>query len=410
MKSTDDCTLLAWGYNEPLLGAPVSEIPFLCCCCRCDYYSHLPSCAYADVPTGGGVLIKGRLQRDLGGHNAGGWPRSLFATSPQDFRFAGDLEPCGIPGHKRPAFAMSQRGLEMSLPIVKDESHDHIVYGLLACSPPFETRQTELVAIPLIRSSVIDAASKDHEDEYVQSPFCLPCKVPVSFSAEAERMSICIRNEDRYRRLWDSVGYLKRPLIFDFGHPLATKKEGSTLRLELMYPSQPLSSVYFTLLRDSCPSNATSCSAFSIWPSGAGSWKPDWWSHHITGPLPPHRVLPGDAHPWDKIIHNSVQYTPNTTIAAAVLNFDPYPLQPKRTSQTRILLVVSFDHSCRVMNLGPDEEVTLRSLMSISSQPELAGFKLHPKHSGIENHERWREASVVYRLPDGIELCLRRWC
>ncbi|KAJ4401742.1 hypothetical protein N0V85_005459 [Neurospora sp. IMI 360204] len=35
MKSTDDCTLLAWGYNEPLLGAPVSEIPFYCRCFRC---------------------------------------------------------------------------------------------------------------------------------------------------------------------------------------------------------------------------------------------------------------------------------------------------------------------------------------------------------------------------------------
>ncbi|EDO64980.2 HET-domain-containing protein [Neurospora crassa] len=430
MKSTDDCTLLAWGYNEPLLGAPVSEIPFLCRCCRFDHYSHLPSRAYPDIPTGprGGVLVKGRLHRDLGGHNHGGRPRSLFATSPQDFRFAGDLKLCGIPEHKRPAFSTSQRGLEMSLPIVKDESHDHIVYGLLACTSLFAPIPTDLlahdsrwakiptslVAIPLIRSSIIDAASKDHEDEYVQSPFCLPCKVPVSFSDKAERMSICIRNEDCYRRLWDSAGYLEgqleRSLIFDFGHPLATKKGGSTLRLELMYPFQPLYSMYFTLLRDSCPYSSKSCAPSYMWPGGASLNNPHWWSYHLARPPFQSRTFTDTGPTWDEIIHKKIQNAPNSTIAAALLSFDPFPQSPKRSEQTRILLVVSSDLSCRVKNWGPSREFTLQTLMDFATQPELAGPKLERKRREVEDHKWWTEARIVYKLVDGMELCLRTWC
>ncbi|KAK3486785.1 uncharacterized protein B0T23DRAFT_325307 [Neurospora hispaniola] len=433
MKSTDDCTLLAWGYNEPLLGAPVSEIPFLCRCCRCDQhksnerqniisssfesrtplppYRHLPSCAYAGVTTDSqdGVLVEAQPLKYLSGHNAGGRPRPLFATSPQDFRLAGGLEPCGIPGHKRPAFSMSQRGLEISLPIVKDESHQHIVYGLLACSPKVKTEESYLVTVPLIRSSVIDAASAGHDDEYVQSPFCLPCKVPVSFSAKAERMSICIRDQDRYRRLWDSVGYLERPLIFDFGHSLATKKEGSTLRLELMYPSQPLCSMYFTLLRNSCPYNSKSCAPSYMWPGGASLNSPGWWSYHLARPPPGSCVLPDVGHPWDKNIQKKVQYAPDTTIAAAVLNFDPFSLNPIRPYQTRILLVVSFEFSCRLKKLGPDEVVTLQTLMTVATKPELAGPKLEFKRREVEDHGGWKEGRHVYEMPDGIELCLRTW-
>lgn len=444
MKSTDDCTLLAWGYNEPLLGAPVSEIPFWCRCCRCDQHrqenpgplpdrldfnlglpseplrlgSHLPACAYAGVTSGpqGGVLLQDqfcrdlngrvlrqrRLCRDLNGHDAGGRPRSLFATSPKDFKFAGNLEPCGIPGHQRPTFALSQRGLDITLPIVRDELHPHIVYGLLACSTKVRTKQPSLVALPLIRSSVIDAASKDHDDEYVQSPFCLPCKVPVSFAEKAEKMNICIRPEDRYRRLWDSVGYLERSLIFDFGHPLATKRGGGTLRLELMYPPQPLCSMYFTLLRHSCPLPRVPCAPFH-------TLEENWWWCHLTRPLPRFRVLPATGHPWDENIHNKVQYTPDTTIAAVVLNFDPFPAYAESPNQTRMLLVVSSDLSCRVRKLGPDKVITLQTLMTIAHKPELAGPKLKFESRESEECEWWKEAHVVCKLPDGIELCLRTW-
>ncbi|KAL0468091.1 heterokaryon incompatibility protein domain-containing protein [Neurospora intermedia] len=400
MRSTDDCTLLAWGYNEPLLGAPISEFPIQCRCCRCDQYHrdhnltpsvqdpHLPSCAYADVTTGcrGGVLVGGHLFRDLSGHNAGGQPRSLLAASPRESRFVGSLEPCGIPGHKRPTFAMSQRGLEISLPIIKDESHHHIVYGLLACSPKVKMGGSYLVAVPLIRLSVIDAASAGQDDEYVQSPFCLPCKVPVSFSAEAERMSICIRNEDRCRRLWDSVGYLEGSMVFDFGHPLARKREESTLRLELMYPSQPLCSMYFTLLRDSCPDYSKSSAPFHICPGEANLDNSDWWSYHLTRP------------------------SPHTTIAAAVLNIELCPLHPYRLSKTRILLVVSTDLSCRVRKLAFDKEVDLRTLMTIASQSDLVGPKLESERREVKEFRSGKETRIVYKLLGGIELCLRTWC
>ncbi|KAK3490046.1 hypothetical protein B0T13DRAFT_490917 [Neurospora crassa] len=446
IKSTDDCTLLAWGYNEPLLGAPVSEIPFLCHCCLCGTYPryndrissdqtwppffevfdylhlrvatlhdnpHLPSCAYADVTTGlrGVELVGGQLFRTVSGHNSGGRPRSLLAASPRDFRFAGRPEPCGIPGHRRPTFAMSQRGLEISLPIVKDELHQHIVYGLLACSSKVERGESYLVAVPLIRSSVIDAASAGHDDEYVQSPFCLPCKIPVYFSEKAVRTSICIRNEDRYCRLWDSAGYSpERSLIFDFGYPLATKKKGSTLRLELMYPSQPLYSMYFTLLRDSCPHNSESCPPSYTWPGGASLNNSDWWSYHLNRPPFPPYLPQGLDHPWDNFINKKVQITPDTTIAAAVLNFDPYGLHHDRPSQTRILLVVSTDFSCRVRKLAFDKEVNLRTLMTIAPQPELAGPKLEFERREVKDFGIWKEVRVFYKLPDGIEMCLRTWC
>lgn len=429
MKSTDDCTLLAWGYNYPLLGAPVSQIPFFCDCCTCDTYhgersrspsptsdfpirsrpmplpvTHLSSCAYADVghrPLGG-ALARRQLYRDVNGHTAGGRPRSLFATSPHDFRFAGNLESCGIRGHKRPTFAMSQRGLEITLPIVKDESHQHIVYGLLACTPKSKTKQTSLVAIPLIRASVIDAASEDYDDEYVQSPFCLPCKVPLSFAERAERMSICIRHEDRYRRLWDSAGYSERSLIFDFGHPLATKKDDSALRVELMYPSQPLCSIYFNLFRHSCPVNLIPCAPVD-------TLKPSWWMYHVPRPPPRLRLRPTSRHPWDENVHKKVVYAPDTTVAAVVLNFDPFPREPDVSRQTRILLVVSSDLSCRVRKLEPDKEVTLRNLMTIAQRPDLAGPKLQFNWPEKKEYEWWKEARVDCQLPDGIELCLRTW-
>lgn len=447
MKSTDDCTLLAWGYNEPLHGAPISEIPFYCRCCRCDDHhqnnprrsapdrppgfdlgippeprhvrSHFPSCAYADVTSGpqGGVLIQHRLCRDLNGHNFGGRPRPLFATSPKDFKFAGNLEPCGIPGHKRPTFSLGQRGLDITLPIVKDDLHEHIAYGLLACRTKLRTKHPTLVALPLIRSSVIDAASKDHEDEYVQSPYCLPCRVPVSFAEKAEMRSICIRPENRYRRLWDSVGYVERSLIFDFGHPFATKKDRSTLQVELMYPSQPMCSMYFTLLRHSCPGDMFPCAPFN-------KLEKDWWWCHLTRPPSRSRALRSTGHPWDEKIHNKVQYTPDTTIAAMVLNFDPDPLYIARQSQTvlfsvplhaeakgptRLLLVVSSDLSCRARKLGPDNAITLEKLMEVAQNPDMAGPKLKFEEMGDEHHEWWKEALVVCKLPDGIELCLRTW-
>lgn len=434
MKSTDDCTLLAWGYNCPLQGAPVSQIPFRCDCCTCNAppdgdrsrspsptfdfpirsasasvalnVTHLPGCAYADVTSRpqGGVLVEGRLYRDLNGHTVGGRPRPLFATSPSDFRFAGSLAPCSIPGHKRPTFAMSQRGLEINLPIVNDESHQHIIYGLLACNVKSKTKQNNLVAIPLIRASVIDAASADYDDEYVQSPFCLPYKVPVSFAEKAERMSICIRHEDRYRRLWDSAGYSERTLVFDFGHPLATRNEGSTLRLELMYPSQPLCSMYFNLFRHSCPVNSMPCAPLD-------TLKPSWWMYHVPRPPPRFRARPTNGHPWDENIHNKVQYAPDTTIATVVLTFDPFPRQPgvSSGSQTRILLVVSSDLSCRVRKLEPDKQVTLRNVMTIAQKPDLAGPKLEYNWPERKEHAWWNEARVDCQLPDGIELCLRTW-
>ncbi|EGO55850.1 hypothetical protein NEUTE1DRAFT_47420 [Neurospora tetrasperma FGSC 2508] len=298
-------------------------------------YPHYPNCAYTDVTTGprGGLLVGSQLSRDISGHNAGGRPRSLLATSPRDFRFAGSLEPCGIPGHKRPAFAMSQRGLEISLPIFKDESHHHIVYGLLACSPKVKTGGSYLVAVPSIRLSVIDVASAGHDDD-----------------------------------------------------------------------------MYFTLLRDSCPDNSKSGAPFHICPGEANLNNSDWWSYHLTRPSPPSRVLSGAAHPWDKIILKRVQYAPDTTIAAAVLNLDLYPLHPNRPSQRRILLVVSTDLSCRVRKLAFGKEVNLRTLMTIASQPDLVGPKLESERREVKEFRSGKETRIVYKLLDGIELCLRTWC
>ncbi|KAK3400743.1 heterokaryon incompatibility protein-domain-containing protein [Sordaria brevicollis] len=458
MKSTDDCTLLAWGYNEPLHGAPISEIPFYCRCCRCHerdrnvrrttipegldlqevgtlespfepphVRSHIPPCAYADVTSGpqGGVLGGHRLCRDLYGHNFGGRPRPLFAPSPKDFGFAGNLEPCGIPGHRRPTFALGQRGLDITLPVARDDLHEHIVYGLLACSPKLKTKPASLVALPLIRASVIDAASKDRDDEYVQSPYCLPCKVPVSFAEKAQVMSICIRPEDRYRRLWDSVGYLERSLMFDFGHPFATKEDMSTLRIELMYPPQPMCSMYFTLFRHSCPIDMLPCAP-------TNRLEDDWWWCHLPRPPPRSRALRLTGHPWDEKIHNKVQYTPNTTIAAMVLNFNPNPLHAARQIQseqfpnplstanpvpldagarrpTRLLLVVSSDLFCRARKLSPDTAITLEKLMEVAKKPDMASPRLKFEEMGDEHHEWWKEALVVCKLPGGIELCLRTW-
>ncbi|KAK1773812.1 hypothetical protein QBC45DRAFT_66799 [Copromyces sp. CBS 386.78] len=127
---------------------------------------------------------------------------------------------------------------------------------------------------------------------------------------------------------WGSVGYVERCLIFDFGHPLATKKDGSTLRLELMYPSQPVA---------------------------------------ILG---------------TKIF----TYAPDTTMAAVVLSFDPFPLEPETSRQTRLLLVVSSDFSCRVKKLEHDKEATLRNLMTVAQGPELAGRRLSLKGMNGANY------------------------
>ncbi|KAK5659362.1 hypothetical protein OQA88_1455 [Cercophora sp. LCS_1] len=203
LRMTDDCTILAWGYNQDL--------------------SLLPSTA-------------SKPQEMIAG-------RGLFAKSPDDFRYMANFVTKRILGFRRPTFQLTQRGLEISMLIKPDPVHKHIVYGMLPCGPPEPRRDgppQELVAMPLIEAAVIDDTSYDAEDEYLQNIYCGPVIVEeCSLRGEANWRTICIRHQNDRLVKW--TGWSERGPAWV--NVTIEGRQYDPPSLRFMYPSFPLRQV-----------------------------------------------------------------------------------------------------------------------------------------------------------------------
>ncbi|PCD30074.1 hypothetical protein FGRA07_10224 [Fusarium graminearum] len=181
MKKTDDSSLLCWGYQE----------------------SH----------------NKWRLEGE-----------SLLALHPSSFRLCGDIEPCPLVGFNAPSFSMTQRGLQMEVPLRFDLTHELLVYMILGCSPRLEDRRLDqknapkyFVAIPLISISacdLFDAGEGAQKGEYLRPKWCRPTLVSEKFLSQANTTSIVIRRPserlDKFQKLPISIAFPTVSVMQDY--------------------------------------------------------------------------------------------------------------------------------------------------------------------------------------------------
>ena len=147
MKVTDDSSLLTWGYQYPL----------------------------QECPTDGS---------------------SILAPSPAHFKHCRGIANRMPEGFGWPSFMMSQRGLQASLPICTDQTHEHLVYGILGCGPSKSTEEKSFLALPLVSTRACHSWRQDedpHEAEYLRPFWCRPVLVSKDFFKSAEFRTLTIR-------------------------------------------------------------------------------------------------------------------------------------------------------------------------------------------------------------------------
>ncbi|EKJ72903.1 hypothetical protein FPSE_06949 [Fusarium pseudograminearum CS3096] len=168
---------------------------------------------------------------------------SLLAPHPSSFRLCGDIEPCPLVGFSAPTFSMTQRGLQMEVPVRVDLTHQLLVYMILGCSP----RSTEegldqknvpksFVAIPLISTSaydLFDAGEGAQKGEYLRPKWCRPTLVSEKFLSQANTTSIVIRRPS------ERLGKLQK-LPISIASPAVSVMQDYTILGT--YPPQPIGS------------------------------------------------------------------------------------------------------------------------------------------------------------------------
>ena len=148
MKTSDDSTLLSWGFNQ-----------------------------------------RSKMQLE---------ENSLLAPNPGSFRRCRELVPSRLDGFLRPAFSTTQKGLVLNAPIKVDKNHEHLIYAILANGPRQSRDESgyskTLVAIPLVSAGVCKSQGLWKEkNEYLRYSWCLPCLVGAEFLKGAEMGEIVIR-------------------------------------------------------------------------------------------------------------------------------------------------------------------------------------------------------------------------
>ncbi|KAK4183351.1 hypothetical protein QBC35DRAFT_114727 [Podospora australis] len=194
IETTDDCSVLAWGFR-----------------------SSLPSSRLSST----NLLIQ-LLPPD---------PLSIFAQSPAQFAYAANWAPGRVDEFNRPAFALGQRGITISLPIVDDPvvGNSHIKYAIIGCTyvnPP------HFLALPLIKATYLDANTFEEDQEYVRTSSCMPIPILASLAEQNAKWStVCIRKP---------LG-LRTAKILRASHPpvLITCTSPSPLQVDALYPVQP---------------------------------------------------------------------------------------------------------------------------------------------------------------------------
>lgn len=169
MKVSDDASLLAWGYSGQL-----------------------------DV----GTLPPQDWNED-----------GLLATHPKQFAYCQSLEPCKIPTHPNNSFTMSQRGLQVSLPLVSDPTHRYLKFAVLSCGfgddepsskrdsvRKISSRQAKgesyLICVPLLSWKAFfqhfNLNDGYREQDFARQRWLVPIAVPTSFALDAILSELCI--------------------------------------------------------------------------------------------------------------------------------------------------------------------------------------------------------------------------
>lgn len=200
IKKTDDPTILAWGFKTPLL-----ELE--------DYVDYW----------------RLNIRRPL-------------ATGPWEFVTSGDLVVKRIKGFPRTAFSLSQRGLKLETPVIRDPIDPRVTYAVLGCGLPSSTdnasRKSEdsglFILLPLVRAAIVDPSSSDEDQEYIRwtDPGGGPLLIPGD--------KLCVMDLD-----WAAVYVrpLRRAVTDRAGAAVILTSPGlqssESARVRLIYPTRP---------------------------------------------------------------------------------------------------------------------------------------------------------------------------
>lgn len=150
MLSTDDCTLLAWGFE--------SQGP----------------CTTTDDDT----------------------PPSILAPEPKAFQHLGEIITRALPQSQQTSFSMGQRGMRLMTLVVGDKLHSDLAYAVLGCGPsnppydeapqddpPYEGRPWEPVPTQARRLGLmVIPLQRLNKDEYCRLPWLRPMLVTAQFA------------------------------------------------------------------------------------------------------------------------------------------------------------------------------------------------------------------------------------
>lgn len=235
MKTSDDATILAWGYGIPPDRDAYMEMNLRYAAHNSEWYcQHL--CEQAR---------KTRI-------------RSLLATSPEDFRFAGALKRYNGPDDLSLDFGISQRGLMLDGVFVLNTDHS-LHYLVLPCTDANDY----ILAMPMVSLPALSFSESDR-DRCLATVLCTP--IPIARSNDKLNCYRLYTNNKRCKyylhgsfanfvppsipdQFFDKRTFLLRFVI----HPPWPISKAPEFRLETVYPAlsrQPVRFGVLTIVRD----------------------------------------------------------------------------------------------------------------------------------------------------------------
>ncbi|KAI3326329.1 HET-domain-containing protein [Xylariaceae sp. AK1471] len=115
---------------------------------------------------------------------------SALAESPADFSACSMLESYGAAG-PNDSFSMTQRGLQLTLPVIEVHGQDHLLYCLLNCTVRgHEGRASRVTVMALHKVDSTDDSNTERDDEFTRLDLGTPLFLPYSCIKTAKRKSI----------------------------------------------------------------------------------------------------------------------------------------------------------------------------------------------------------------------------
>ena len=153
MKTSDDATILAWGYGMPIDRDAYMDMAN-------EYAAHNPQ------------MYRQHLREQACKIR----PRSLLATSPADFRFAGGLKKYNGSNNLSLEFGISQRGLLLD-GLYGFDINSGLQYLFLPCTDPEEN----VLALPMVSLMSI-YRSQSYHDKSLANTLCVPLPTAHEFA------------------------------------------------------------------------------------------------------------------------------------------------------------------------------------------------------------------------------------